>query len=213
MPINDEWGRVTRTSYKEAARDYQYCFVDKKDWQIAERVRFAELVQLNNKMLHPPVIDLGCGDGKDLLIFWNLGLMPVGVDYVEEMLEIARKKCPQALVHQADMREPLSFVPDKVFWGAWSCSALPHIPRKELPGLFGEANRILVNGGIFYVSLRLGEPGLYEIPYLGVEVYREKYTEEELCFYLEKKGFLVLDSKTVETDSDFYPTVFASKRK
>ncbi len=211
--VNDKWGRVTRASYKKAAGDYQHCFTEKKDWQIEERVRFAKLVQKNTNIARPPIIDLGCGDGKDLEIFWNVGLLPVGLDYAEEMLKIAKKRCPYALTLQGDLRKPLTFIPDKVFQGAWSCSALPHIPRSELPGLFEEVKRILVDRGVFYLSVRSGEPGLYKIPYLDVEVYREKYTEEELCFYLEEVGFSILDSQTTMTKTDLYPTIFGQKGK
>jgi len=211
MSVNDEWGRVNKAAYNASSKDYQYCFTEKKGWQIEEREKFAELVKANSKIIRPPVLDLGCGDGKDLVIFWNLGLLPVGLDYAEEMLEIARKRCPEALTLQGDLRKPLCFIPDNTFRGVWSCSTLPHIPREDLSRLFREIYRVLVGGGIFYISMRLGEPGLYKIPYLGVEVFREKYTEEELHSYLEEVGFLVLDSQTTETEIDLYPTIYAQK--
>ena len=211
MTINDVWGRITRASYKSAAKDYQHCFTEKKEWQLDEREKFANLVKANTKLVRPPILDLGCGDGKDLVIFWGLELLPVGLDYAEEMLEIAKKHCPYALTLQGDLRRPLSFIPDEVFCGVWTCSTLPHIPKLELPGLFKEVKRILVDRGIFYLSLRLGEPGLFRIPYLDVEVFREKYTEEELCFRLKDVGFLVLDSRTIRTETDLYPTIFAQK--
>ncbi len=207
----DEWGRVNKTAYNTSAKDYQHCFTEKKDWQLEERTKFAELVKTVTKLTRPPVLDLGCGDGKDLEILWNLGLLPVGLDYAEEMLEIAKKRCPYVLTLQGDLRKPLTFIPDRTFQGAWSCSTLPHIPRDELPGLFGEMNRVLVDRGILYISMRQGEPGLYRISYLDIEVYREKYTEEELGFYLEEAGFAILGSKATKTETDLYPTIYAQK--
>ena len=48
VPVNDEWGKVTRASYKKAAEDYQCCFTEKKEWQLDERVKFANLIQSYN---------------------------------------------------------------------------------------------------------------------------------------------------------------------
>lgn len=216
--IEDDWGEVTRASYKAAAEQYKDCWTKREEWQLKERKRFAELIWKNFTKLPflqvlyrtRRILDLGCGDGKDLPVFLSLGLDPVGLDYAEEMLEIAGRRCPRALLILADMRDPLFFM-DGQFWGVWTCSAIPHIPRVELPGLLHDIWRILKKNGVLYISARQGEPGCYKIPYLDVEVYRERYTVEEISSILEDMAFKIVSAETIPWKSDLYPTIFAVK--
>ena len=219
MFIEDEWGELTRASYKKAAEKYKSCWVDKEDWQLKERRHFAEIIWKNSarfpflQLLYQTrrILDLGCGDGKDLPIFWSHGLDPVGLDYAEEMLEIARRRCPKALLVLADMRKPLFFA-DEQFWGVWISSTIAHIPRVELRGLFREIRRVLKKDGVLYVTTRRGEPGRYRIPYLDIEVYRARYTVEELTDILDDLSFQIISAETIPWKFDSYPTIFAVKK-
>lgn len=216
--IEDEWGELTRTSYKAAARKYRDCWVEREGWQLQERRRFAQIIWRNStrfpflQMLFQTrrILDLGCGDGKDLPIFRSHGLDPVGLDYAEEMLEIAGRRCPRALLVLADMRNPLFFM-DAQFWGVWTSSTIAHIPRDELPGLLCEIRRVLRENGVLYITTRRGESGLYRIPYLGIEVHRTRYTVEEISSILKDLSFQIISAETIPWKFDSYPTIFAVK--
>jgi len=53
-----------------------------------------------------PVLELGCGSGRDTAVLAGAGLRVVGIDLSAEALEEARARVPSAQIHWQDVREP-----------------------------------------------------------------------------------------------------------
>jgi len=137
---------ITNQTYDRIAAD----FADRFWHVILERPlnTFAAAVDKTQ-----PVLDLGCGPGRDIELLRQHGLTVIGADRSAGMLKEAQQRVGGALV-QADMR----YLPMRAasFGGIWMCASLLHIPRAEVPGVLAEAQRILRAKGVLYISVQQG---------------------------------------------------------
>ncbi|MBM7770399.1 ubiquinone/menaquinone biosynthesis C-methylase UbiE [Actinokineospora baliensis] len=101
-----------------------------------------------------PVLDIGCGVGRDAEYIAELGLAVVLCDVSFTMLEVARARVGASAVH-GDM-SALPFA-DRVFAGIWMCGSLIHIPRARQRSVLAEAIRVLQPGGRIAISLKEGD--------------------------------------------------------
>jgi predicted TPR repeat methyltransferase len=97
------------------------------------------------------VVEIGCGDGRDAEeIVARVGRYE-GVDPSEGLLEIARERLPEASFVKASATSynyPQNI--DVVF----AFASLLHVDREELKEVFTKVTDSLVQGGIFYISLK-----------------------------------------------------------
>ena len=202
----NDWGKVVKTAYNGAAEIYQQVYRSCSEWQLEERKHFADLVRERGNPWRrcPLVLDLGCGPGRDLVIFSQLGLNPIGLDFASSMLTLAERSCCQLV--EADFRAPLPF-PDYTFAGVWGCSIVPNIPHEEFRSWIQEVRRTLVDSGILFISARNGREGCVTIPYLeDMVTYRACYTLQDLKGAISN-GFRIIKAEVVKE----YPTVLARK--
>ena len=99
----------------------------------------------------PPwrILDLGCGPGRDLLAFRELGHHPVGLDGSQRFCEMARALTGCEVLHQ-DM---LSLhLPTEHFHGVFANASLFHVPTQELPRVLDDVWRALTVGGVLFSS-------------------------------------------------------------
>lgn len=54
-----------------------------------------------------PVLELGCGKGHDTATLTSFGYRVMAIDVWADALAAARRRCPGAIYHQQDMRDPL----------------------------------------------------------------------------------------------------------
>jgi SAM-dependent methyltransferase len=107
--------------------------------------------------LSGPVLDLGCGTGRDTDFFQRNGLEVVAADLSTAMLLATTARCGRAGVRpvQLDMRQ-LPFGAD-VFRGVWICASLVHMPPAGIPGVLRELHRtVRTGGGQVAISMRNG---------------------------------------------------------
>lgn len=162
------------------------------------------------------ILDLGCGDGRDALIFSERGFKVTGIDLSDEMLNIARKKVNSGIFEKMDIRS-LKFK-DCSFDGIWAVASLLHVPKKDIPRVLSESYRVLNRGGIMYASVKVGE---------GAEIKIDKrYDESAFKFYsyfqpaeferfVRGVGFKVLESQEKTIDSQYlkHPEIRLFARK
>jgi SAM-dependent methyltransferase len=101
-----------------------------------------------------PVVDLGCGAGRDLSTFFKLGLSAIGLDSSVQLAELARSYSRCSVV-VGDLRA-LPFVTG-TFAAAWASASLLHLQRTDVPLALNEAHRILEPGGFFFSSVKCGQ--------------------------------------------------------
>ncbi len=156
--------------------------------QIAERFWKTQLTHSWNTfqaaLPHPArILDVGCGAGRDVGHFTRAGMLAQGADVSIGLLREAQRRAP-APYTQADMRA-LPYAANS-FDGIWMSASLLHIPKTQGLKVLQEAGRLLVPGGVLYVSVKQGAGEVWETregPRLFVY-----YQPEELTALVEQAG-------------------------
>jgi ubiquinone/menaquinone biosynthesis C-methylase UbiE len=138
-----------------------------------------------------PILDLGCGAGRDLAWFDLHDAPAIGADLSQGMLAQARQATIRP-VYQMDMLS-LGFA-SGCFRAIWCCAALLHLPKSEAPLALAEMARVLIPGGALSLSIQKGSgEGTECDPYTGAaERFFARYEPDEMTDLLVKAGFLVL---------------------
>jgi SAM-dependent methyltransferase len=95
------------------------------------------------------ILDLGCGPGRDLKAFKDLGHAPVGLDGSARFAAMARAYSGCEVLEQDFLRLDL---PAGRFDGVFANAVLFHVPSKELPRVLGELRAALKPGGVLFSS-------------------------------------------------------------
>jgi SAM-dependent methyltransferase len=99
----------------------------------------------------PPftILDLGCGPGRDLKTFRDMGHRAIGLDGSEKFVEMAASYsgCEVWLQNFLDLD-----LPDALFDGIYANASLFHVPRSLLPKVLGELYGALKPGGVLFSS-------------------------------------------------------------
>jgi len=99
----------------------------------------------------PPftVLDLGCGPGRDLKAFSDLGHVAVGLDGSERFAVMARENSGCEVWRQDLLALDL---PDARFDGVYANAVLFHVPGQELPRVLRQLRATLKPGGVLFSS-------------------------------------------------------------
>ncbi len=136
----------------------------------------------------PPykILDFGCGPGRDLKAFVELGHIATGLEGAANFVAMARAHSGCEVWHQDFLKLDL---PKATFDGVFANAALFHIPSQELPRVLLELSATLKPGGVLFSSNPRGhnEEG-WALGRYGV--YHELETWRG---YLSQAGFLELE--------------------
>ncbi|QFU85875.1 class I SAM-dependent methyltransferase [Amycolatopsis sp. YIM 10] len=143
--------RVTRSTYNEYADEFARATktLDQFPGLDLELDRFAA------ELPGGPVLDLGCGAGRDTEYLLGKGLVVISGDISERMLEMSRSRCATAGIVQLNLLD-LPFR-DAVFAGVWACASVLHVPRRDHRRSFSEMKRVLRPGGTAAISFQAGD--------------------------------------------------------
>ena len=136
------------------------------------------------------VIDMGCGSGRDVMAFSDMGHDAAGLDEAKELLRLAEERLEIKTIH-ADMS---SWKTNTPYDGIWCCASVIHLNDKEKARFFRNLDQNLKVGGVIYISVKDG----IETGTDSDGVYTSSCSEEELRGYLEDAGCEVLETKTTE---------------
>lgn len=132
---------VIASQYDNFSKEYS------DDMEVQDEIgnqRFYEIlgsVELKDKSL----LDVGCGDGSDLLRFNNMGAISSGIEPSEEFVKIAKEKNPDSII-EVGRGESLSFE-DNSFDIVVSKYAMQ--TSTNVPKIFQEVARVLKPEGYF----------------------------------------------------------------
>ena len=120
------------------------------------------------------LLDFGCGPGRDLITFRDLGHEAVGLDGSEEFVAMAKSNSGCEVLHQNFLHLDL---PVGRFDGVFANASLFHCPSQELPQLLKTLRSALKPHGILFTSNPRGPnhegwSGERYGCYLDVETYR-----------------------------------------
>jgi SAM-dependent methyltransferase len=95
------------------------------------------------------ILDLGCGPGRDLRTFRDLGHEAVGLDGAARFVDMARRHTGCAVLHQDFLALDL---PPAGFDGVFANASLFHVPAQELPRVLAELRVALRPRGVLFSS-------------------------------------------------------------
>ncbi len=133
-----------------------------------------------------PVLDVGCGPGRDVGFMQSRGYIAVGIDASTKMVAEARRRVSSARFEHMDMRK-LRF-PDSTFAGVWACASILHLDSNDLNIAFSEFYRILKPDGVVFVVVKHGVGAMVD----DNGRYFRLFTPPEIELLLDASGFSVL---------------------
>jgi len=145
----EEIARVTLEHYDRRAEDF---WNGTRDHDVGQNI--AALLRAIEGALPahlPPftVLDLGCGPGRDLKAFRDLGHLAVGLEGSARFAAMARAYSGCEVWEQDFLKLEL---PPARFDGVFANAALFHVPSRELPRVLGELRGTLKPGGVLFSS-------------------------------------------------------------
>lgn len=137
-----------------------------------------------------PLLDLGCGPGRDLAFWAGRGVAAVGLDLSAAMLRAARTRAPVPLVQGDLLRLPFR---GAVLGGVWCSAALLHLPKAVAPAALADLRRVLRPGGPLLLSLQEGDGESWQRwPGEDADRFFARYRAEEVDQLLAGAGFTLL---------------------
>ena len=150
----DEHLRATRQVYDREAHDYACKTGSYESFPGLQN----EIDRFRRRaMTALPLLDLGCGVGRDTEYLLSQGCAVVAADLSSEMLKITRERCcnqKTLMLVQLTMTE-LPFK-DGMIGGAWVCASLLHLPNDHFAPALNELLRVLSPGGSVAISMKAG---------------------------------------------------------
>ena len=103
----------------------------------------------------PPftLLDFGCGPGRDLKVFADLGHVAIGLDGAQRFNEMARSHSGCDVWRQDFLALAL---PPSHFDGIFANASLLHVPSRELPRVLRELHAALKPEGVLFSSIPHG---------------------------------------------------------
>jgi SAM-dependent methyltransferase len=178
--INDEIEQLTINHYEFNAESF---WQGTRDHDVSQNINAFLQAMPKDKALD--ILDFGCGPGRDLAIFKQLGHLPVGLDGSEAFCTMAQQYSACRVLHQQFLSldlEPGSFD------GIYANASMFHIPSQELQSVLAVCHRALKPHGILFTSNPRGDAEGWQGERYG------HYMEFEVSrLYLEQAGFSILD--------------------
>ena len=100
--------------------------------------------------VRPPlaILDFGCGPGRDLKAFVELGHAPIGLEGSAGFAAMARAECFEVWEQNFLALD----LPDNRFDGIFANASLFHVPSQELPRVLSELHATLKPRGVLFSS-------------------------------------------------------------
>lgn len=138
------------------------------------------------------VCDMGCGPGHVARYLRDVGATVFGIDIAPRMIGQARELNPDISFREGDM---LALeIGDRTLAGIAAFYAIVNIPKKSLPLVFREMERVLQPGGLLLLAFHTGDEALHEEELWGRPISMDFF----LLPPLEIQGFLEAASFAIE---------------
>lgn len=140
---------VTLEHYNQRAEDF---WAGTRDHNVSQNMA-SLLHHIEGK---PPfkILDFGCGPGRDLKAFTELGHIATGLEGAAHFAVMARGHSGCEVWQQDFLKLEL---PEKYFDGVFANATLFHVPRQELPRVLLDLHAALKPGGVLFSSNPRGQ--------------------------------------------------------
>lgn len=141
---------MVRTTYDLIAATYQETY---SEIDAADRCNFWGT--FTNMCVGEKVLDMGCGNGDGTLFLLEKGIVPIGVDFSHEMIDIACGKSNKIQWLESDICHcPF---PDNTFAGIVLAYTVNHLTDEMLSRVKHEVDRLLKNRGNLLLVFHVGD--------------------------------------------------------
>jgi len=135
---------LTLSHYNERAEDF---WKGTRDHDVNQNI--TALLQCIEGEPPYTILDFGCGPGRDLKVFAELGHVAVGLDGAAHFAAMAHAHSGGEIWQQDFLKLDL---PDSHFDGIFANATLFHVPSQELPRVLLELHASLNPGGVLFSS-------------------------------------------------------------
>jgi SAM-dependent methyltransferase len=180
LAVLDEIERVTLGHYDAHAQSF---WLGTEGHDVGQNIEAFLQPLANDKVLD--ILDFGCGPGRDLISFSNLGHRAIGLDGSKAFCDMARLHSGCTVLHQQFLS--LNLEEDR-FDGIFANASLFHIPSQELPRVLSSCHRALRTGGVLFTSNPRGDAEGWQ-----GDRYGNFMGFDESRAYLEQAGFTIVD--------------------
>lgn len=149
---NGQFRQVTQATLAHYDRSAQQFFEGTRDHDVSQNI--AALLDAIEGQAPFHILDLGCGPGRDLKRFTELGHIAIGLDGSAEFVRMAREYSGCDVWQQdfIDLR-----LPDSMFDGIFANASLFHVPAAVLPDVLLRLQAALKPGGVLFSSNPRGD--------------------------------------------------------
>ena len=176
----EEIENLTIGHYEDNAESFR---IGTKDHDVSQNIAAFLGALPKDKQLD--ILDFGCGPGRDLNVFKQMGHRPTGLDGSKEFCKMTQQLSKFPILHQKFLHLELE---DNSFDGVFANASLFHVPSLELSRVLKEIHSALRKGGILFSSNPRGSAEGWQGQRYG------HYMEfEESQIYLKQNGFKILD--------------------
>lgn len=163
---------------------------EKPDIEISGRLLFSTRFVDNKDIKGKTVLDIGCGYGWCEKDFLKRGIKKViGIEVKAKVLELARKNLASPKIEFVTGNALQIPFPNQSFNTVICWEVLEHLPKNTEIKLFAEVNRVLKDGGLFYLSSpydhfisKLLDPAWWLIGH-------RHYSRRQITQYIKSCGF------------------------
>ena len=172
--------KFTIAHYENNAESFR---VGTKDHDVSQNIAaFLGALPKDKKL---DILDFGCGPGRDVNVFKEMGHRPTGLDGSKEFCKMTQQLSNCPILNQRFLHLELE---DNSFDGIFANASLFHVPSLELPRVLRELHSSLRKGGILFSSNPRGNAEGWQGQRYG------HYMEFEVSdIYLKQSGFKIID--------------------
>jgi SAM-dependent methyltransferase len=135
---------LTLEHYNQRAEDF---WEGTRDHNVSQNIE--ALLQTIEGSKPFAILDFGCGPGRDLKVFAELGHLAIGLEGAARFVEMARAYSGCVVWQQDFLKLDL---PENHFDGVFANAALFHVPSQELPRVLLELHATLKPRGVVFTS-------------------------------------------------------------
>ena len=140
----DEISRLTLVHYDQRAEEF---WRGTREHDVGQNI--AALLKYIGAAAPFTILDFGCGPGRDLKAFTDLGHVAVGLEGSARFAAMAREHSGCEVLEQDFLKLDL---PPARFDGVFANASLFHVPGRELPRVLRELHAALKPGGVLFSS-------------------------------------------------------------
>ncbi len=186
MPINkslvdlEEIEKLNIAHYEESAESFR---LGTKDHDVSQNI--AALLDALPKEKTLDILDFGCGPGRDLCVFKELGHRPTGLDGCKEFCKMAQEQSGCPTLNQQFLKLELE---ENSYDGIFANASLFCVPSQELLRVLTELHSALKKDGILFSSNPRGNAEGWQ-----GQRYAHYMEFETSQLFLQQAGFKIVE--------------------